>query len=52
MLCHDENAMVKADVDLEACVSVLNSVGTSAVDCEAGDLFEDDLAGVTAGSVV
>ena len=25
LLCHDENAVVKADVDLEARVSVLNS---------------------------
>jgi opacity protein-like surface antigen len=42
--------MVKADVDLEARVSLLNSIGTSAVHGETSDLFEDDLAGVTACS--
>jgi hypothetical protein len=50
LLCHDENAVVKADVDLEARVSVLNSTGASTVHGETGDLFEDDLAGVTACS--
>ena len=43
--------MVKADVDLEACVAVLNSISASTVHGEAGDLFENDLRGVAAGSV-
>ena len=52
LLCHNENAMIKTDINLEACVSVLSPIGASTVDREGGDLLKDDLAGVAAGSVV
>ena len=43
--------MINTDVNLEACVSVLDSISASTVHGKAGDLFENDLLRVAAGSV-